>query len=306
MANKTNYEVEESVENALEMLGAGYEPTIEIESQRTVTERRGGKLIEADRPAFVKIYTNFKQEMKDIDSDALKVWLFIALSVNRFSGEAHPGLRAISDGVGLAVNTVRAAVERLENEYNLLQVEREGGKSNKYYPADYVSANREGVSRGDTVPETVSKNTGTVSKTSETVSNQYRKSAQPEEPDKQERDANASAIRDLSIENQIFIGKMNVELSRVEQIKNAIRDYFKLTPFWRSKTDRQWIEWALENNITPEQIKVAARKYGSDRRFNYTPVSLVRIAEHWFELVESAAQSVTLDGSALERLEAGG
>jgi hypothetical protein len=173
-------ETEDSLNNARAMMGWDG-PTVEIESPSTVTERRGGKLVEADRPAFVKIYTNFKAEMKDIDSDALKVWLFIALSVNRFSGEAHPGLRAISESVGLAVNTVRAAVERLENDYNLLQVHREDGKSNKYYPADYVSANKDGVSQRDTVPGTVSESSRTVSNSSGTVSSQYRKSAQPEE-----------------------------------------------------------------------------------------------------------------------------
>lgn len=179
MEDQPNY-----VTDAMSMLGSGYEnPAIEIEAPRTVTERRDGKLVEADRPAFVKIYTNFKGELKNIDPDALKVWLFIALSVNRYSGEAHPGLRAISEGVGLAVNTVRAAVGRLDAEYRLLQVQKEDGKSNKYYPSDYVSASKDTVSRHDTVIETVSKNNGAVSKIDETVSNQYRKSAQPEEPE---------------------------------------------------------------------------------------------------------------------------
>lgn len=180
--DQSEYVTKEEVEDAMDMLGKGY-PTLEIESPRTVTERRDGKLVEADKPAFVKIYTSFKTEMKDIDADALKVWLFIALSVNRFSGEAHPGLRCIADGVDMAVNTVRSAIERLDTKYNLLQVEKEEGKTNKYYPVDYVSANRETVSPDDTPPETVSNSGRTVSKKAGTVSTMSRKSAQPEEPD---------------------------------------------------------------------------------------------------------------------------
>ena len=63
-------EREDSINNARAMIGLDDQPTVEIEAPRTVTERRDGKLVEADKPAFVKIYTSFKSEMKDIDGDA--------------------------------------------------------------------------------------------------------------------------------------------------------------------------------------------------------------------------------------------
>jgi DnaD/phage-associated family protein len=166
------------VTEAMELLE---ETSIEIAEPHKVIERRGGKLIESDRPAFVKLYTDFKRELKTMDGDALKVWLYLALSINRYTKDARPGLRKISEDVGLAVNTVRAAIERLDKEYNLLEVEKEDGKGNKYHPSDYVSVTKETVSNRDTVPQTVSNSTGTVSKSDGTVSSVRKDSAQLEE-----------------------------------------------------------------------------------------------------------------------------
>lgn len=172
MESKADYITQDEVQEALEMLGKGYDhPSIEIEQPREVVERRDGKLVETERPAFVKIYTSFKAEMKDLDEIALKVWLYIALSVNRFTNEAHPGLRTIAEDTGFAVNTVRAAIERLETQYNLLTVERGERKYNRYFPVDYVSARRtDPVSPADTDGKTVSPEDTTVSPKDETVS----------------------------------------------------------------------------------------------------------------------------------------
>jgi len=166
------------ITEAMELLQG---PTLEINEPQKVIERRGGKLIESDRPAFVKIYTDFKSELKNIDGDALKGWLFLALSINRYTKDARPGLRKIAEETGLAVNTVRGAIERLEVKYNLLDVEKEGGKGNKYHPSDYVSVSKETVSNHDTVTQTVSKSGGTVSNLAGTVSASRKDFAQLEE-----------------------------------------------------------------------------------------------------------------------------
>jgi hypothetical protein len=160
----------EYLTDALEMIGMN-EPAIEIERSRTVVTRRNGKLTEEVRPAFVKISTAFKGEMKKLDPIALKVWLYIALSVNRNSGKANPGLRTIAEDCDLAINTVRAALERLE-EAQLLTVDRQSRKYNIYEPVDYVSANRAAptVSSTDTDAQTVSISGETVSISGETVS----------------------------------------------------------------------------------------------------------------------------------------
>jgi hypothetical protein len=158
------------VTEALELLNS--EPSAEIESPRTVTERRDGKLVEVERTAFIKLYTSFKGELKDLDGDALKVWIYLALSVNRNTKTANPGLRKIAEDTDMAVNTVRAKIEKLD-EAGLLDAQKTDGKSTSYRPADYVS-----VSKFDTVG--VSKSGGTVSKNEPTVSVSRRENAQLE------------------------------------------------------------------------------------------------------------------------------
>lgn len=277
MEEQSNYITQEEIDEAREMIGMDQSLSIEIESPRVVTEVRGGKLIEADRPAFVKIYTSFKAEMKNIDADALKVWLFIALSVNRHSGEAHPGLRAISDGVGMAINTVRSAVERLETEYHLLEVEKEDGKSNKYYPADYVSATKETVSPRDTPQRTVSnseptvsKNGVTVSKNDGTVSTQYRKSAQPEEPEEPDLTKKGKlSEKELEQAN----AKVTAMIANAKKVKYENRDkipeqylslcdvYVELTK--QTPTKRVLIDWLstfsdwISEGLQPKDIRAA-------------------------------------------------
>ncbi len=270
-------------QEAIEMPGAGYEPTLEIEAPRTVTERRGGKLVDSWRSAFVKIYTDFKSELKTIKGDDLKVWLYLALSVNRYSGTAHPGLRRIAEDTDLAVNTVRACLERLE-ETGLLDIEKADGKGNTYRPSDYVSVSKTTVSKFDTVPSTVSKSEPTVSKSEPTVSknggtvsNQYRKSAQLEE------------LEELELTRKdILDGILEMQL-KPKAIQDSIKDNFKLTPNWTMKTNRQFMEWAVSENILPEQIKLAARVWGSDKRFNWAQPNLKGIQEHWLQLLDIAA-----------------
>jgi DnaD/phage-associated family protein len=161
---KKNEQAPDYIKDALEMSGSGYETAVEIESPRTVIQRRNGRNHEIERAAFVKISTAFKPEMKDIDEIALKVWLYIALSVNRNSGKAHPGLRTIAEECKFAVNTVRAAIDRLENKYFLLTVHRNEKTYNIYEPVEFVSVKKETVSADDT------DNTQTVSAKRETVS----------------------------------------------------------------------------------------------------------------------------------------
>jgi len=165
----------EYITEALELLQGV--TTLEISSPEKVIERRDGQLVEVERSAFVKIYTSFKRELKTLSGDELKVWLYLALSINRYSKAANPGLRKIAEDTGLAVNTVRGIVERLESSH-LLDVERAEGRGNQYRPADYAS-----VSKFDTVPQTVSNSGPTVSNSGGTVSTLRGKNAQLEELD---------------------------------------------------------------------------------------------------------------------------
>jgi len=172
---KAEYKVDQSIMDDLKEANELMKryPSVTIEPPVTVISRRNGRFVQEDKPAFVKISTDFKKEMAGIDEISLKVWLFIALSVNRNTGKAFPGLRTIATGTGFAVNTVRSAIERLESKYNLLTVERDTARYNIYEPLAFVSANHapiSGVSPHDTPIETVSVESETVSPNAQTVS----------------------------------------------------------------------------------------------------------------------------------------
>lgn len=159
-------------QEALKMLGKGYEPSVEIAKPQIVIERHGKEFKEVERAAFVKISTSFKGELVNISDAALKVWIFIALSVNRSNGKANPGLRTIARAMKKGVNTVRECLKELE-ELGLMTVDRQSKKYNIYEPTAYVSANRAEpvtVSEPDTAIKTVSENGGSVSENLQSVS----------------------------------------------------------------------------------------------------------------------------------------
>lgn len=260
------------IEDAVEMLGKGYE-SVRIEPERSVIRRVNGKMEAYDIPAFVKISTSFKSEMAAISGDALKVWLFIALSINRNTGKANPGLRTISENVKLAVNTVRKCLQELES-LNLLTVDRQSRKYNIYETPEYVSANRSEptVSSRDTVTETVSNFQETVSNSVETVSPSVILNQKNQNNQKQPKG-------DL----------VDLELSKLPaiSIRKAISDYFKLNVNWDTKTSRQWMEWATQEGITAEQIERAADTWRMDKQFNWQVPTLKGIFEKWQMLMEA-------------------
>ena len=133
-------EVEDSTNNALAMLGAGYGeiPTVVIEPPRTITGRKNGRMVEIEEPAWVKFSTDFKRELVSLDEFSLKVFLYIGLSVNWKTGEAYPGVRLIADETGMDKGTVVKAVANLE-ELGFLTIQRREGNSNIYTPMRYIS-----------------------------------------------------------------------------------------------------------------------------------------------------------------------
>lgn len=160
----------EEVQDALDMLGKGYEhPALEVHTEQVVIKRRGRKMDEEVEPAFVKVSTAFKDELADFDGADLKVWIYIALSINRNSEEAHPGLRTIAAACKMGINTVQEAIRHLEAA-GMLTVNREDRKYNIYRVPEYISANRKSVSQPDTDKQTVSESPETVSENDETVS----------------------------------------------------------------------------------------------------------------------------------------
>jgi DnaD/phage-associated family protein len=146
MESKTEYITTEEVEEGLAMLGKGYEdqPSVVVEPPRRRLERRGKQMTEVEEAAYVKFSTEFKAELADLDVYALKVFIYIGLSINFETGAAYPGVRKIAKETKMNKDTVAKAVEELE-EKGFLRVQRRDGSSNIYKPECYVAI-------GETVP----------------------------------------------------------------------------------------------------------------------------------------------------------
>jgi hypothetical protein len=68
-------------------------------------------------------------------------------------------------------------------------------------------------------------------------------------------------------------------------IRDAFAKHFKLTPNWEAKYNRQFLEWSVSIDMTPEQIERAADLWRMDKRFNWSVPTLKGIQEHWMELI---------------------
>jgi hypothetical protein len=133
------------VADAIEMMGKGYDyPSIVVEPPHRRIERHGKQMLEVEDAAFVKFSTEFKTELADLDVYALKVFIYIGLSINFETGTAYPGVRKIAQETKMNKDTVAKAIEELE-EKGFLRVQRRDGASNIYKPECYFAI-------GETVP----------------------------------------------------------------------------------------------------------------------------------------------------------
>jgi hypothetical protein len=153
MEQQGDYITKEEIEEGLAMIGKGYEdqPSVVVEPPRRRIERRGKEMLEVEEAAYVKFSTEFKAELADLDVYALKVFIYIGLSINFESGTAYPGVRKIAKETGMNKDTVGKAIEELESK-GFLQVRRKDGSSNIYKPECYFAIG-ETVPSGRTVPE---------------------------------------------------------------------------------------------------------------------------------------------------------
>jgi hypothetical protein len=99
----------------------------------------------------VKFSTDFKTELADLDVYALKVFIYIGLSIGFDTGTAFPGVRKIAKETNMNKGTVVKAIEELE-EKGFLKVWRKEGGSNTYKPMCYFAIG-EGVPLNRTVDE---------------------------------------------------------------------------------------------------------------------------------------------------------
>jgi hypothetical protein len=86
---------------------------------------------------------------------------------------------------------------------------------------------------------------------------------------------------------------VDLELAKLgpKALREAYRDYFRLTPNWETKSASQFMRWSLEEGITPEQIKAGADIWGSDKRFNWSHPTLKSIQEQWYRLMDAVTEA---------------
>ena len=245
--------------DAEKMVGAGYEvPSVILESPRVYTARQSGKMVEVEEPAWVKFSTGFKKELALMDEHSLKVFLYIGLSINWQTGVSYPGTRNIAKETGMAPNTVTKAVRNLE-ELGFLEIFRSKGNPSEYKPVRYISIGT--VVQNDTVP---SQKTDGLSQNNEEPSQNGRVNLLNKNNKK---------------EQDIIDGEIKHNLK-----PNSIREAMKAFPFnvkWESKTGREFMEWAVAENITPEQVIRAANIWKSEKTFNWQVPTLMGVFEKW-------------------------
>jgi len=85
-------------------------------------------------------------------------------------------------------------------------------------------------------------------------------------------------------------------------IRDAFAKHFRLTPNWEAKYNRQFMEWAVSVEMTPDQVELAAEVWRTDRRFNWKAADLRGVQEHWLELIAQKTETAPSPTSLLRTL----
>ncbi|MCC7117842.1 MAG: helix-turn-helix domain-containing protein [Anaerolineales bacterium] len=82
---------------------------------------------------------------------------------------------------------------------------------------------------------------------------------------------------------------VDFELSKLPlmSVRKAINECFRLNVNWETKQAKQFIEWANQENVTPDQIQKAADVWWSDKTFNWQAPTLKGIFEKWQMLMDA-------------------
>lgn len=88
---------------------------------------------------------------------------------------------------------------------------------------------------------------------------------------------------------------VDLELSKLPAItiRRAIFDYFGLNVNWETKTARQWMEWANQEGVTAEQLKMAAETWRNDKKLSWTLPTLKGLFERWQYLMEAQVKDTS-------------
>lgn len=214
----------EEIEEGL-LLFSGDSVTVEPPRKKVV--RRGKRMMEVEEPAYVKFSTDFKSELKHLNEFALKVFIYIGLSIGFETGKAFPGVRKIAEETGMDKDTVTKAVEELE-EKGYLDVFRREGNSNIYTPTRYFSIGTT-VPSGRTVDEQVSLEDAELSLQNDKLSLNGRVNLHNQINKNQQESAENSFLENAGIEWKILAGaKIEEKDLQGEIIRKSALDAFEV------------------------------------------------------------------------------
>jgi hypothetical protein len=268
------YNIQDEAGEALEILGKGYDnkPAFEIGLPSKIIRESGGDVYEVSEGVWIKLSTSFLKVLKQLKGAKLSVWIAVTLRIDE-RGNSHPSIETIMNDTGLSNREVIDTIRELE-EIQLLTVRRGERRYNIYHTEGYAA-----FGHSEPVIPT-SEESSQVKLTTQPVKsdakNMLKTSLKQEPINKTKRDA-----VDFEIDFHL----------KPKAIKGAFAKHFKLTPNWEAKYNRQFLEWMVENQVTPEQVERAANFWRMDRRFNWKAPDLKGIQEHWFELIPPVKES---------------
>lgn len=256
---------QEEIQEAMSLLSG---ESVTIEPARKKVVRHNGKMVEVEEAAYVKFSTNFKRELSDIGEHALKVFLYIGLSIGFETGSSHPGIRKIAEETGMAQNTVIKAVKELEKK-GFLAVHRKGKSSNIYTPIRYISIGKS-ASPDDADGAELPHEDANLPHENENLPQTSRVNLlNKNNKIKQEIE------KKFSIENTIFLGKeVTEEIVENQSIKDIAPKQFenglgfsKPLPWWKDKEWTEFAEWVCERY---RESKISFGEYNIWRNTPYT------------------------------------
>jgi len=259
----------EYITDAVEMLGKGYEIH---PPQRVIKSDRNGKPIEIREDAWVKISMAFLETMRNLKGARLSVWMAIAIRIDE-NYVSYPSIAKMQKDTGLSNREIIDTVRELEKEGYLTVKNTRGHNVYRilsyaaFGTSDPVIPGSEETSPVNSDADLVNSDAGIGEETS---------------PKQEYNKTNKSG--------DLVDGIIKYSLSP-KAIKDALAKYFLYTPNFETKYGRQFMEWAIENKVTPEQIKTASETWKFDKRFNWKQYDLKGIQEHWLELISAQVSS---------------
>ena len=240
------------------------QPAAIIESPRKVKALQDNGLVEYQVWGWVKMSAKFIAHLKYLKGAKLSIWQCIALSIDE-TGTCKKTLKEIEELTGYSHTEVIDSVRELE-EAGYLSVNRDK-KTNIYSPVF--------VARGEEKPKEA-----LVKKLDSTPPYQYESS-----PSEENSIPSYKELKEFK-KPDLLDAEIHFKL-KPETIRQAVRKYFRLNVDWDTKMSRQWMEWAVSEEITAEQISHAAKTWKEDKLFNWQPPTLKGIFEKWPMLISS-------------------